>query len=58
VILGSGELVQSLMRRKLVDEYVLTIHPLVLGSAAVFSPTAVHSPLSGSSPARRRLPGC
>jgi dihydrofolate reductase len=32
VVLGSGELVQSLMRRNLVDEYVLTIHPLVLGS--------------------------
>jgi dihydrofolate reductase len=30
--LGSGELVQSLMRRDLVDEYLLTIHPLVLGS--------------------------
>jgi len=32
VILGSGELVQSLMRRNLIDEYVLLIHPLVLGS--------------------------
>jgi dihydrofolate reductase len=32
VVLGSGELVQSLMRRNLVDQYVLTIHPLVLGS--------------------------
>lgn len=32
VILGSGELVQSLMRRGIVDEYVLLIHPLVLGS--------------------------
>jgi dihydrofolate reductase len=32
VILGSGELVQSLMRQNLVDEYVLLIHPLVLGS--------------------------
>jgi dihydrofolate reductase len=32
VILGSGELVRSLMRRNLVDEYVLQIHPLVLGS--------------------------
>jgi dihydrofolate reductase len=32
VVLGSGELVQSLMRRNLVDEYVLLIHPLVLGS--------------------------
>lgn len=32
VVLGSGELIQSLMRRSLVDEYVLLIHPLVLGS--------------------------
>src|SRR5207244_3312037 len=32
VVLGSGDLVQSLMRRKLVDEYVLLIHPLVLGT--------------------------
>src|SRR6266566_7880700 len=32
LIMGSGELIQSLMRRNLVDEYVLLIHPLVLGS--------------------------
>jgi dihydrofolate reductase len=32
VVLGSGELVQSLRRRDLVDEYRLLIHPLVLGS--------------------------
>jgi dihydrofolate reductase len=32
LILGSGELIRSLMRRSLVDEYVLLIHPLVLGS--------------------------
>ena len=32
VIMGSGVLVQSLMRRNLVDEYVLLIHPLILGS--------------------------
>jgi dihydrofolate reductase len=32
VVLGSGELVQSLMRRGLIDEYVLLIDPLVLGS--------------------------
>ena len=32
VVLGSGVLLESLMRRNLVDEYVLLIHPLVLGS--------------------------
>jgi dihydrofolate reductase len=32
VILGSGALTQSLMRRGLIDEYLLTIHPLALGS--------------------------
>src|SRR6202521_1261267 len=32
VVLGSGVLLQSLMRRNLVAEYVLRIHPLVLGS--------------------------
>jgi dihydrofolate reductase len=32
VVLGSGVLVQSLMHRNLVDEYVLMIHPLVLGT--------------------------
>jgi dihydrofolate reductase len=31
VVLGSGALLQSLMRRNLVDEYVLLIHPLVVG---------------------------
>jgi dihydrofolate reductase len=30
-ILGSGELVQSLMRRGRIDEFMLMIHPLVLG---------------------------
>jgi dihydrofolate reductase len=32
VIVGSGELVQSLMQSNLVDEYALSIHPLILGS--------------------------
>jgi dihydrofolate reductase len=32
VVIGSGELVQSLRRHNLVDTYVLLIHPLVLGS--------------------------
>jgi dihydrofolate reductase len=31
-VLGSAELVRSLMRHGLVDEYVLTIHPLILGT--------------------------
>ncbi len=32
VILGSTALVQSLMGHNLIDEYVISIHPLVLGS--------------------------
>jgi dihydrofolate reductase len=31
VIFGSGALVQSLMRRDLIDEFVLLIHPVTLG---------------------------
>jgi dihydrofolate reductase len=30
-VLGRGALLQSLMRRDLVDEFLLLIHPLVLG---------------------------
>jgi dihydrofolate reductase len=32
VILGSGELIQALMRRNLIDQFVLLIFPLALGS--------------------------
>jgi dihydrofolate reductase len=32
VVLGSGELVQSLIERDLVDQFVLLVHPLVLGT--------------------------
>jgi dihydrofolate reductase len=32
VVLGSGALIQSLVRHDLVDRYVLLIHPLVLGT--------------------------
>jgi dihydrofolate reductase len=43
-VLGSGELVQSLMRRNLIDEYTLLIHPLVLGSGRRLFPDG--SPLA------------
>jgi dihydrofolate reductase len=32
VILGSGELIRSLMPHGMIDEFRLLIHPLVLGS--------------------------
>src|SRR5207253_2275372 len=32
LIMGSGELAQSLMQRNVIDDYVLLIHPLVLGN--------------------------
>ena len=43
-VLGSGELVRSLAAAHLVDEYVLVIHPLVLGTGTkLFGST--HQPL-------------
>ena len=30
--MGSGELIQTLLRHELVDEFLLMIHPLVLGT--------------------------
>ena len=32
LVMGSGELVQTLMKHNLVDQYILLIHPLVLGT--------------------------
>ena len=40
-VLGSGKLVESLLRRDLVDEFVLLIHPLVLGTGQRMFPEGV-----------------
>jgi dihydrofolate reductase len=46
VVLGSGELAQTLALNGLVDEYVLLIHPLVLGSGRrLFADTGAPTPL-------------
>ena len=47
-VLGSGKLVQSLLPRGLVDEFVLMIHPLVLGTGQRLFP-------DGGPPAELRL---
>jgi dihydrofolate reductase len=46
VVLGSGELVQTLTRHGVVDRYVLLIHPLFLGSGRrLFSDTGARAAL-------------
>jgi dihydrofolate reductase len=45
VIMGSGVLIGSLMAAKLIDEYLLMIHPLVLGTGRRLFPEGVQVPL-------------
>jgi dihydrofolate reductase len=44
-IMGSGELIGSLMAADLIDEYLLMIHPLVLGTGRRLFPEGMHVPL-------------
>lgn len=44
-ILGSGDLIKSLMQRNLVDEFLLTIAPIVLGSGRRLFPSGVPASL-------------
>ena len=44
LVMGSGVLVESLMRRDLIDEYMLLIHPLVFGAGRrMFPEGATHT---------------
>jgi dihydrofolate reductase len=43
VVLGSGKLTESLLRRDLVDQFVLLIYPLVLGTGRRMFPEGVPS---------------
>jgi dihydrofolate reductase len=45
VIMGSGVLIGSLMAANLIDEYLLMIHPLVLGTGRRLFPEGVPVPL-------------
>ena len=44
-IMGSGRLIGSLMAADLIDEFVLMIHPLVLGNGLRLFPDGVHASL-------------
>ena len=55
-ILGSGELVRSLMAHKLIDAYTLLIHPLVLGTGRrLFDDGTALTDFSSPTPSRPRV---
>jgi dihydrofolate reductase len=45
VIMGSGVLIGSLMAADLIDEYLISLAPLVLGSGRRMFPQEIHAPL-------------
>ena len=45
VILGSGRLIHTLMKHDLIDQYILLIHPLILGTGHRLFPDDVYSTL-------------
>ena len=55
VVLGSGKLVQTLMKHNLVDVYMLLIHPLILGSGGRLFAERAASHWDGSAFAALRL---
>ncbi len=55
VVLGSGKLVQTLMKHNLVDVYMLLIHPLIIGSGSRLFAERAASQWDGSAFAALRL---
>ena len=57
LVMGSGELVQSLQQHGLVDEFLLLIHPLVLGSGRrLFKNDGAYAPAAPDQLCHRRRP--
>jgi len=58
-VMGSGELIQTLMRDNLIDEYLLFIHPLVLGTGrGLFSDGSPPASLNLIESANHTSSGC
>ena len=56
-IMGSGELIGSLIAADLIDEYLLMVHSLVLGSGRRLFPEKARTCRCGLPPASQRPPG-